>query len=128
MFTIDGTTVAEPAKGGITITDEPIWASNTGRNAKGKMIGDIVAWKRTIEVSWPPLTYSQAWKIRNAIKSAGEFFVIQYKDVSVASGTEQDPLKTQSPTVYCANIPRSLYSLSSKYPRFDGITIQFVEQ
>lgn len=126
MFKIGSTTVAEPARGGITVTDEPIWASNTGRNTKGKMIGDIVAWKTTIEVTWPPLTYSQVKTIRDAIKAGGEFFEIHYKDIE--AGISSGALQTQDKTVYCANIPRSLYSLSSKYPRYDGITIQFIEQ
>ena len=118
-------TLPEPARGGITVTDEPIWASNTGRNTKGKMIGDIVAWKTTIEVTWPPLTYSQARTIRNAIRGAGEFFSIKYPDIE--EGQTVATMETTK-TVYCANIPRALYSLSPKYPRYDGITIQFVEQ
>ena len=126
MFKINGTSVAEPKLGGIIVTDEPIWSSNTGRSSTGKMIGDIIAWKTTIEVSWPPLTYAQAKAIRDAIKSGGEFFDIQYKDVS--AGINDGSLKTEEKNVYAANIPRTLYSLSTKYPRYDGITVQFIER
>lgn len=120
-----------PAKGGIVVTDEPIWAANTGRSSTGKMIGDIVAWKVTVEVAWPPLTFAQAKSIRNAIKGAGEFFDIAYYDLSTSDMVKK--------TVYCGNIPRALYSLADRidpasgsvvgnYRRYSGIAIKFVEQ
>ena len=120
LFKIGSTWVADPAKGGVIVTDEPVWASNTGRSTTGKMIGDIVAWKKTVEVTWPPLTFSQASAIRTAIKNAGEFFNITYYDLSAS-----DMVTTK---VYCGNIPRALYSLASKYRKYTGITIKFVEQ
>ena len=52
MFKINGTQVAEPAFQGITITDEPIWAPNTGRAQDGTMTGDFVGWKRTVAGTW----------------------------------------------------------------------------
>lgn len=117
-FYINGVQVAEPAKEGLTITDEPIWASNTGRGTNGKMIGDIVAWKTTVEVTWPPLSFTDAQTIRDAIKNAGNFFAIRYPDFS--AGT----LVTK--TVYCGNIPRTTHSLVSQLK--NGVTITFIEQ
>lgn len=52
---IRGIEVAEPKFGGIEITEEPIWASNSGRSITGKMIGDIVTWVTSVTVSWPNL-------------------------------------------------------------------------
>lgn len=109
-----------PAKGGIAVTDEPIWSANTGRSTTGKMIGDIIAWKVTVEVGWPPLTFAQAKAIRDAIKGAGEFFNIRYYDVSTSS--------METKTVYCGNIPRTLYSLADKHQLYSGVEIKFVEQ
>ena len=124
---INGVTVKEPKLGGISVTDESIWSSNTGRSSTGKMIGDIVATKTTIEVSWPPLTYGEMKTIRDAIVAGGEFFSITYPDIQ--AGINQDgSLKTQTKTVYCANIPRLLYSTSDIYKRYTDITIQFIEQ
>lgn len=120
MFKINGTQVAEPKIQGVQITDEPIWASNTGRATSGKMIGDIVAWKTTVAVAWPPLSFAQSQQIRNAIKNAGPFFTISYNDFSGTS------LETK--TVYCANIPRTLYSLAQAYQRHTDVTITFIEQ
>ena len=117
---INGILVATPKQGGITVTDEPIWAPNTGRSSTGKMIGDIVAWKTTVAVSWPPLSFSQAAEIRDAIKNAGPFFDIEYYDLS----TEKRVTKT----VYASSIPRTLYSLVDRYQKYKDITITFVEQ
>ena len=125
VFKIGGTNMPEPKYGGIVVTDEPIWAANTGRSSTGKMIGDIVAWKTTIEVSWPPLTYAHAKTLRDAIRNAGEFFTITYKDV--ASGNTVSGMTTTK-TVYAGNVPRILRSLASDIQRYDGITVTFIEQ
>ena len=124
---INNVTVKDPKKGGVAVTDEAVWSSNTGRSSTGKMIGDIVAWKTTIEIAWPPLTYSEMKTIRDAIRNAGEFFSIQYPDVE-AGINDNGTLKTQTKTVYVANIPRQLYSTSAKYRRYADITIQFIER
>lgn len=120
MFKINGITVSEPKKEGVTITDEPIWASNTGRNVHGKMIGDIVAWKTTVAVQWPPLSFSESQKIVNALKGAGPFFTITYNDFSSGS--------TVTKTVYCSNIPRTIYSLVQGVQYHQGVTVTFIEQ
>lgn len=117
---INGITVATPMHNGVVITEEPIWASNTGRSSTGKMIGDIVAWKTTIAVSWPPLSFEAAMKIRNAVINAGPFFKIKYYDFKTDAMQEK--------TVYASNIPRTLYSLADGLQKYTDITITFVEQ
>lgn len=120
VIRIGTTYVADPALGGVIVTDEPIWSSNTGRSTTGKMIGDIVDWKTTIEITWPPLSFSETAQIRNAIKNAGEFFDLTYYDMSAST--------PQTKTVYCGNIPRTLYSLEAHHRMHQGITIKFIEQ
>lgn len=117
---INGVTVAAPKQGGVSITDEPIWASNTGRSSTGKMVGDIVAWKTTVAVTWPPLSFSESKKLRDAIKSAPPFFKIKYPDFSGSTQVEK--------TVYAGNVPRTLYSIAEGQRRHTGITITFIEQ
>ena len=124
---INSVTVKDPKIGGVTVTDEAIWSSNTGRSSTGKMIGDIVAMKSTIEIAWGPLTYSEMKTIRDAIIAGGEFFSITYPDIEAGINTN-GTVKTQTKTVYCANIPRILYSTSTKYPRYTDVTIQFIER
>lgn len=138
MFSIAGTQVAEPAHKGVTITDEPVWADNTGRTQTGIMAGDIVAWKRTVAVTWPPLSFDESQKIRRLIRANSPFFTISFNDVAI-NGTwptyedgqykgQPIPTTTTSMTVYCGNIPRTLYSIADALARHQGVTITFVEQ
>ena len=120
MLKINGTRVAEPAQGGVQITDEPIWAPNTGRATDGGMVGDIVAWKTTVAVNWPPLTFAQSQAIVNAIKNAGPFFQIEYRDFSASTAVTK--------TVYASNLPRTIYSLATAYQRHTGVSVTFIEQ
>lgn len=120
MFRINGVTVHEPAKEGVAITDEPIWASNTGRAASGLMTGDFIGWKTTVEVTWPPLKYADALLIRDTIKNAGPFFTVEYNDGSSSTSV--------SKTVYASNVPRSLYSLVPGHQWYSGVTVTFIEQ
>ena len=121
-------TVAEPKIGGINVTDEPVWSSNTGRGDQGDMIGDIKAWKTTVDVTWPPLPYSEVKKIRDAIGAGDKTrtkFKIKYPDIE--AGISDGVLQMQEKTVYVANVPRELYSISTKYKRYAEFQIQFVE-
>lgn len=121
-----GTQVAEPAHKGINVTDEAIWSSNTGRSSTGKMIGDIVARKTTVEVTWNVLTYAQMKQIRDAIKSGGEFFYIKYPDVS--AGISDGALKYEVKEVYAGNLPRSLYSLHKGIRYYTDVQVTFIER
>lgn len=110
----------EPAHQGVTITEEPIWSSDTGRAQNGKLVGDIVAYKRTVEVRWPPLSFADSKKLRDALVNAGEFFSIWYNDFN---GSTEETL-----TVYCSNIPRTLYSVAPGIQYHQDITVTFVQQ
>lgn len=69
-----GTTL--PAPVALSTTNELIWSANTGRSAdSGKMIGDVVARKETIEVEWAMLTKAQFDSIKSAI-SSNAFFTV----------------------------------------------------
>ena len=131
-FKINGTTVAEPARGGVTITEEPVWAPNTGRSQTGKMAGDIVGWKRTFEVTWPPLSWADTDTILHAIESANAFFPITFTNTRngrVITGDELTMNATnETATVYTSSIPRTVASLNNAYKRHVGVTITFIEQ
>ena len=122
-------TLPEPAIGGIAVTDEPIWASNTGRDANnGEMIGDMKCWKTTIEVGWPPLSYSEVKTIRDTIMTAVDngkgYFDIKYTDIE--EGTTISNMNTTTKTVYCSNIPRLLYSKVVQL--YSEVKITFIEK
>ena len=114
----------EPKREGITITDEPIWAGNTGRGSDGLMVGDIVTWKTTVQVEWPALSFSDSQTITNALKNAGAFFMIRYNDFNATQSASALTTKT----VYCSNIPKTIYSLAQAMQYHTGVTVTFIEQ
>lgn len=75
---IDGVTMPTPALSGLTIKKEKIWSNNTGRAADGEMMGDLVAIKYTLEITWPMLSRADVAKIDAAISSA--FFNVTFTD------------------------------------------------
>ncbi len=67
-----------PAPVSISVNDEIIWSSNTGRSASGDMIGDVVAEKKNINVKWGVLSETDVVKIRNNLASG--FFPFTFHD------------------------------------------------
>lgn len=74
--TINGKNVTLPAPISISVGDEIIWSSNTGRTASGKMVGDVIAEKLTLSISWGILTASDVNLIRNSLRTG--FFPITF--------------------------------------------------
>lgn len=113
-------TMPTPAHNGLAIADEPIWSSNTGRGATGAMSGDIVAWKRTIDLDFPPLSFADSKLLRDTLRNAGEFFDIRFRDFSAS--------EWETAKVYTSNLPRTLYSLANGLRYHTGVKVQLVEQ
>lgn len=66
---INGTKVSAPKIGGITRKSEKVWSKNTGRSASAKMQGTIIAIKKTLSISWPPLTQDEQELIESLISN-----------------------------------------------------------
>lgn len=86
------TVLPEPTE--LSSGDEIIWSSNAGRSAEsGKMLGDVVASKKTLEVKWAWLTEAQVATIKNSLVNG--FFPITFRDngatvtITVYRGTLQ---------------------------------------
>jgi hypothetical protein len=62
ILTCSGKTMPCPIS--IKSGDEIIWSSNTGRTSTGKMVGDVVAEKKDIEIVWAYLRDSDIKKIK----------------------------------------------------------------
>lgn len=58
-----------PAPVTISIGSEIIWSSNTGRISTGKMIGDVIAEKEKLSITWGILAKSEYDTIKNSIKA-----------------------------------------------------------
>lgn len=79
ILTINGYHPPAPTEGGIKIGVEPIWSSNTGRSASGLMLGDIIAVKTTLDITWKKMTQAQVSQLDNAIHNINTpFFDVSY--------------------------------------------------
>ena len=75
-----GSTVL-PAPTTLSINDEIIWTSSTGRGVSGKMIGNPVAEKKTVAVKWEFLTEKEVKLIKSKIVKG--YFPISFHDDGV---------------------------------------------
>lgn len=66
-------------KGGLTITPHKLWGANAGRAAcTGDMVGDIVAIKTDLALSWSNVSLSDFEIINNAVNTMTPFFSVTY--------------------------------------------------
>lgn len=56
-----------PAPVSLTVNDEIIWTSDTGRTLSGYMIGDVVAEKKNLSIRWGVLTEDEYLLIKNTL-------------------------------------------------------------
>lgn len=76
-LTCSGTALPEPTT--LSTSDEIIWSKNAGRSSEtGKMLGDVVAQKKTLDIKWDFLTEDEVRTIKN--KLAAGFFKITFRD------------------------------------------------
>lgn len=70
--------VVLPSPVSISVNDEIIWTSDTGRTLSGKMVGDPVAEKKTVSVKWGILTEAEMLLIKNTLTKG--YFPISFHD------------------------------------------------
>lgn len=81
VLNINGWTPPAPKEGGVIIGREKIWSQNTNRVASGLMVGDIIAIKNTLEISWAKLRQADVESLDNAINNIETpFFNVAYCD------------------------------------------------
>ncbi len=56
-----------PSPTSLSVADEIIWTSSTGRTLAGYMIGDVVAEKKTLNIKWEFLTDPQLQLIKSKL-------------------------------------------------------------
>jgi len=119
MLWIDGVKMPTPKQpGGIVIMKEKIWSKNAGRAANGVMVGDIVAIKNKLQITWPPLSPDQVIAIDAVISKA--FFAVKYLDPS------SNTLVTR---IFYAGTPTySVYSYATGFKQYDGVGVDLVEK
>lgn len=114
MLRIAGVAVAAPTEIKIGRFD----ISKSGRTASGKMIMDIVATKRRVDVVWKMLPDDELQKIIDTIAANKPFFLLTYPD---AGGS-----KTM--TCYSGDIHTSLWHTKNGVRYWENVSIAFIEQ
>lgn len=89
MAEITANGVAMPSPTQIKVSDEIIWSSNTGRVADGSMVGDAIAEKTTVAITWEMLTEAEKASIKGSMVAG--FFPVTVLGMSITSyrGTMQ---------------------------------------
>lgn len=81
MFALRCGDVSLPSPIKMTVSDEIIWSSDTGRTLDGTMIGDVVAEKKNIGIEWAWLTEEEAILIKDNLIAG--FFPVTFRDYGV---------------------------------------------
>lgn len=109
-ITVNGVALASPVS--ISNSDEIIWSSGTGRSANGQMSGDVIANKKTIQISWGILTQDEYNAIRN-----------------IPSGFFNAVVQGQSIRAYRSTISGScLGTFSDGVTYYNDVSTSFIEQ
>lgn len=102
----------------ITVGDEPIWSANTGRTSNGTMQGDIVAWKKTVQVTFGIMTDQEAVK----------FGRITHKPFYDLKFINPNTGKLDGIKCYAVPVQYPVYSYVTGFPRYVGVSCTFTER
>lgn len=67
-----------PSPSVIKVDNEIIWSSTTGRTSTGKMVGDVIAEKDTVDITWQCIRDADLKTIKNCLKAG--FFSFWFPD------------------------------------------------
>ena len=119
VLTIDGVQMPAPKREGVVLSQEKVWSSNTGRSSSGKMMGNLVAIKATVQITWGLLTPSEAELIRAAVSNVDKpFSELTYTDLNG---------KTTTRTVYFGTPSFTIRNIGAN-SRITGATLSGIEQ
>lgn len=103
---------------GITVTNEKVWSSDTGRSTTGLMMGKIIAIKRTFSIKLVGLSVSDYNAIEAVMTNTAHPFF---------TATVNDGVKTYSSvTVYAASTSVTVYN--DKVAKYFDYTMELVQR
>lgn len=104
----------------LTITDNIIWSSNTGRVASGEMEGDIIAKKIKLNIVLAPLSDAEAVAFAKAIEPP--FFPITFRNPKTG--------KNETLKFYVGTPTYPVYSYADGllHMRYVGVSANFIEK
>lgn len=114
MLVIAGVQVVNPAEIKVGQFD----LTKSSRTASGKMVMELIATKRRVDVSWRMISDTDLNLIINTINTHKPFFTLQYPDVG--------GLKTM--TCYVGDINTSIWHTVDGVRYWKEVTIPFIEQ
>lgn len=114
MLKIAGTTVKAPTELKIGRFD----LTKSSRTASGKMVMELIATKKRVDITWKMLTDNELQKIIDTITANKPFFSLEYPD---AGGS-----KTM--TCYAGDIVTSLWHTKNGVRYWEEVSIGFIEQ
>ena len=92
--------------------------TKSGRTASGKMVMELIATKKRVDITWKMLPDNELQKIIDTITANKPFFSLEYPD---AGGT-----KTM--TCYAGDIITSLWHTKNGVRYWEEVSIGFIEQ
>ena len=92
--------------------------TKSGRTASGKMVMELIATKKRVDITWKMLPDNELQKIIDTITANKAFFSLEYPD---AGGT-----KTM--TCYAGDIVTSLWHTKNGVRYWEEVSIGFIEQ
>lgn len=113
---LNGTVIPYVQK--IEITRNPIWSSNTGRTASGKMVGDLVTQKYKLKITFSPMSDEDTVSLEAVISQA--FFDVTFKNPTTG--------KMETKKMYADAPVYPVYSYADELPRYVGNAVSLVEQ
>ena len=102
MLIVDNVTLPEPQS--LTPEHNKIWSANTGRLDSGYFVGDLIAVKRKLNITWGPCTKEDAQKILAATQK--QFVQIKY----INEENEEEPGE-----FYWGDLSGECYNMTVKY-------------
>ncbi len=120
VLKINGVVMPEILEDGYNISKNKIWSSNSGRVKSGKMVGTIIAVKRTLDITFAPLTEEQVAVIDAQVSDATKPFQrVEYWD-------EKGTYSTMN--VYFGDVTYSTCAVVNGKKIFKGTGISGIEQ
>ena len=116
VLTIGGKVMPRVQK--LSVSHEAIWSKNAGRGATGAMIGDIIARKAKLEITFSPMSDADGVLLDTAITPA--FFEVKYKDPGTG--------KMETKTMYAGTPKYPVYSYATGLPRYVGVAVNLIEK
>lgn len=121
-YILDGIKLPTPGKSGAAVTVNRIWSSNAGRNSStGLFIGDIIARKYTVALTYETLTQDEMQILWNVTSTAEPWHTLVFplNDGSI-----------RSITCYTADVTYTIrrFDLRSRKVYYDGVTLEMIEQ